>query len=407
MTDGQHGNGHGGGGACRILCLSHLAWERTLFQRPQQLMQRLAARGHQVVYAGCVGVKAALRRGSYGGSSGAPAGGAEAGVRWVHLPAAPTSSSLQALRSWYAARRLRQELARLAPPPGVPTVLWLYHPALLALGKAVCPEAPVVYDVMDRFSAFASSPETVKLQEAEALRAASVVFTGGRSIDRAIRAAAAEAGADAAAATHCFPSGIDLDHFARAFDSGTPVPDDLARLPRPVFGYFGAVDERVDFELLERLAGAWPEGSVVVIGPVLTRPGEGLPPNLHLLGGRPYDQLPGYLRGFNVCLLPFRNTPLVAHVSPTKTPEYLAGGRPVVSTPIPDVAADYGEVVRVAGTPEEFIRACGEALEAPPDPAFLNAEARRRALTWDQIAGRMDRIVCEVLGSAAECGQNA
>lgn len=344
-----------------------------------------------MVYAGCVGVKAGLRRGNDGVVGAREDGAGDAGrLDYLHLPCAPTARSMAAIRSWYAERRLRRVMGGDAKGP---VLLWLYHPALLPLGRELFPDAPVVYDVMDRFTAFTGSAQAVAEQELRALEAARIVFTGGRSIDRAIRSLAE---GKASAPIHCFPSGVDLDHFARALEPDLVLPEDLALLPRPVFGYFGAVDERIDFELLAALGTARPDGSVVVVGPLLSQPAAEMPPNVHFLGGRPYEELPRYLAGFDVCLLPFRNTPLVAHVSPTKTPEYLAGGRPVVSTPIPDVVSDYGEVVRVAQSREEFIAACSDLATARPEALFLAAEARRRAMTWDQIAERMDELTGRV-----------
>lgn len=343
-------------------------------------MLRLAGRGHRIVYAGCVGLKNSWRRGR-----AFPGKTADSNLQVVHLAAEPTARSFRAIRTALGTHCIRKHLR-----PQLPTVLWLYHPALLELGRAVCPGAPLVYDVMDRFPAFASSRPGVESEEIRLLREASVVFTGGRSLDRAIRSQLEQLRRPP---SHCFPSGIDLDHFGRARALSTSVPDELRNLPRPVFGYFGAVDERIDFDLLNALGAAMPDASVVLIGPVLSPPPQEVAPNLHLLGSRSYDELPRYLKGFDVCLLPFRNTELVAHVSPTKTPEYLAGGRPVVSTPIPDVVADYGEVVRIAATTESFISSCRDSAAVPGDPEDLAAEARSRAMTWDEIAAAMDKLI--------------
>lgn len=373
-----------------ILCLSHLAWDLRLFQRPQQVMSRLNARGNAVLYAGCVGVRGHMRV-AWEGPSPGPTRPAGAPLRPITITYSPLARIARRTRLGAAASKLRKEAARLfaAAPEGVP-VVWLYHPGLLPLARAVAPTALLVYDVMDRFPAFAASPGGTGEAERGVLREADVIFTGGRSLDAATRAGLD----DPAKPTHCLPSGVDLAHFALARASATAAHPSIAELPRPVLGYFGAVDERLDFELLRGVCEARPDWTVALVGPVLARP-DGLPPNLRLTGPCPYAQLPSVLKGFDVCLLPFRQTELVAHVSPTKTPEYLTGGRPVVSTPIPDVQAEYGGVVAVASGAAQFVAACEAALAKPPDPAFLAAEAAARARTWDQVAAEMEGVLAE------------
>lgn len=365
-----------------ILCLSHLAWEPTLFQRPQQLMSELSSLGWNVRYFGCVGARRA------------------AALRGIQMRQQP---NLQAINIAYApgikrAAMLRRLIARRqvkkAAGSACPLVVWLYHPSLLTLAAGMNRDL-LVYDVMDQFDAFEKSREQVRADEQDVLANADVIFTGGVSLQASV-SRKLEQQPGVAAAT-CHPSGVELDHFAQARHAATLVPDELAQLPKPVFGYYGAIDERIDFELLRKLAHAMPNASIALIGPQLIAEVPPMPQNVHLLGGRPYTALPAYLKGFDVCLLPFLTSRLVAHISPTKTPEYLAGGKPVVSTAIPDVQRHYGDIVSMCETHEQFVAAAGELACSPPAPDHLASEAARRTSTWVQIAKQMDTQLRTVL----------
>lgn len=367
-----------------VLCLSHLAWEEGLFQRPQQVMSRLARRGYRVLYVGCTGW--AKYRDLATAETQIPK---VDGLRVIHVPYAAGTQRGEWVRRLWASRAIARELGKLAADKA-PLVSWLYHPALTPISRRV-PSSATVYDVMDCFEAFEKHGQAVS-EEADLLARADLVFTGGRSLQATTAHKLAAGGA--VRQPICIPSGVDLEHFGGALEPGQ-VPAELTTLPRPILGYFGAVDERVDFELLGMLGRSMQEASVVLIGPILVAPPE-LPPNVHLLGARPYGSLPHFLRAFDVGLLPFRATELVAHISPTKTPEYLAGGKAVVSTAIPDVQADYGDAVAVAHTREAFVAACRTAIDSPPSPE-VQVAAARRARTWDEIADLMAARLHEVL----------
>jgi glycosyltransferase involved in cell wall biosynthesis len=374
-----------------ILCLSHLRWETTLFQRPQQLMTRFAAMGARVFYLSQMSTRrwaASLVRGKWG-ELGGRAGPNLLWRSWPYLPGArfsPEATSANwrfyglLVRSFLAFRRRR------------PLLLWVYHPSAAMLLDRIRHDL-LVYDCMDPFVAFRAEriKERVERQERALIGRADVVFTGGPSLQ------AAKEGINPR--TYCFSSGVDLDHFARALDPTRLVlPDDVARLPHPVLGYWGAVDERIDFDLLAQLCRKFSGGSVVLLGPPvgMNRPPLDLP-NFHWLGEKEYAQLPAYLAAFDVCLMPFVASALTASISPTKTPEYLAGGRPVVSTPIPDVARVWGDVVAIGESGEAFVAAVERELRRPrPDPQLADA-ARRRAATWDDIARAMREKIETVL----------
>jgi len=373
-----------------ILCLSHLRWETTLFQRPQQLMSRFAAMGLPVVYASQSSARR-FARALLGGRWRELAGRAGPHLlyrNWPFLPGAAGSPAIGRLNDGLLGSAARRVAARFGPRP---LLLWLYHPGLLPAAARV-PHDLLVYDCMDPFVAFKAQrdKERIAALERALLARADVVFTGGRTLQ------ATREGINPR--TYCFPSGVDLDHFAKALDERTSVPEDVARLPRPVLGYWGAVDERLDFGLLAHLCRAFPHGSVVLLGPLvgLERPPVDAP-NLHWLGEKEYAALPAYLKAFDVCLLPFAASVLTAATSPTKTPEYLAGGRPMVATPVPDVAAAWGDVAAIAATPEAFADAVGRALERPRPDLSLVAAARRRAMTWEQIAQAMRERIEEAM----------
>ncbi len=371
-----------------IVCLSHLKWERTLFQRPQQVMTQLSAR-HRALFVGQMGTREFLAE-FLRGRWGLLAGRVNPRLWFFHVPYLPFT------RHWRALNGLRRwlvvVLARLVSGLlGFRDVwLWLYDPALWPF-CAKMPRSRLVYDCMDHFDAFDDADPLSAAHERDLIRQADGVFTGGRTLQKAKEGLNPR--------TYCFPSGIDRDHFSRARDPRTTLPADIVALPHPILGYFGAIDERLDCGLLRTLCRHWRGGSVVLLGPRV-RSGVPLPngePNFHHLGKKPYETLPNYLKAFDVCLMPFVDSDLTRHISPTKTPEYLAGGKPVVSTPIPDVVADYGEVVRFApfGDPAAFCEQVEAALKAPD----AGSDFRMFARSWREIAEEMERTLEELFPS--------
>ena len=272
-----------------------------------------------------------------------------------------------------------------------PFVRWYYTPMMLPFSRHV-ESACTVYDCMDELANFRFAPPELLGLESELLAAADVVFTGGYSLYEAKR--------DRHPNVHAFPSSVDRAHFARA-RAITAQPKDQANLPTPRLGFYGVVDERMDLALLAALADAHPEWSVVVVGPVVKINPADLPQrtNIHYLGGKTYDELPAYLGGWDVCLMPFAINDSTRFISPTKTPEYLAGGRPVVSTAITDVIRHYGEVqgVFIAHDTNGFIRGCEDALTLMHgDGGWLkDVDAKLAHLSWDTTYARMAGLVRE------------
>jgi UDP-galactopyranose mutase len=276
-----------------------------------------------------------------------------------------------------------------------PLIAWYYTPMMLPFSKHITPDV-TVYDAMDELSKFKFAPDHLLDYEQELIDRADVVFTGGSSLY--------EAKKDRHDSVHCFPSSVDRAHFCKAraelFD-----PADQEDLPRPRLGFYGVIDERFDTELLDRVAEMRPRWSFVMVGPVVKISEDDLPkrPNIHYLGSKTYDQLPFYLSGWDVALMPFAMNESTQFISPTKTPEYLAGGKPVVSTPIRDVVRHYGhlEGVKIASTAEEFVNACEAALELsshPEDGWLAEADLLLSAASWDTTQARMAGLIADVLG---------
>jgi UDP-galactopyranose mutase len=275
-------------------------------------------------------------------------------------------------------------------------VAWYYTPMMLEFSRHVAEgAAAVVYDCMDELSNFKFAPERIRDLERDLVGLADVVFTGGYSLYEAKRGWHAN--------IHPFPSSVDRPHFAKA-RTALADPADQADLPHPRLGFYGVIDERMDLELLAEMADAHPEWSIVMVGPVVKVDPKDLPqrPNIAYLGGKTYAELPVYLSGWDVALAPFAINESTRFISPTKTPEYLAGGKPVVSTAIVDVKRHYGqlEAVCVADTHTAFIAGCEAALALATGGGTTWREAADLVLSelsWDQTFARMSALVDEAI----------
>jgi UDP-galactopyranose mutase len=253
-------------------------------------------------------------------------------------------------------------------------LLWFYTP--MALGFAEHTRAGVVvYDCMDELSAFKGAPPELRLQERRLFARADLVFTGGHSLYEAKRVYHPR--------VHAFPSSVDARHFSASRRAGHRDPEGQSGIPRPRLGFFGVIDERMDRDLLASLADARPDWQLVIVGPVVKIDPATLPRrrNIHYLGPKRYEDLPSYIAGWDVAIMPFALNEATRFISPTKTLEYLAAGTPVVSTPIRDVVRPYGErgLVRV-GAGKDFIALVDQALRERGTPA--EAARRRAALDW-------------------------
>jgi glycosyltransferase involved in cell wall biosynthesis len=351
-----------------VLCLSHLRWN-FVFQRPQHLLSR-CAREHDVVFFEEPVFDAQEPELAVSTS--------DQGVRVAvpHLaPGTPAETAEAALRRMVD-RVVQHELKGERP------VLWYYTPMATAFTDRLRPRA-VVYDCMDELSLFKGAPAVLKEREKLLLAEADVVFTGGHSLYEHKRAQSQHRN------IHPFPSSVDVPHFARARQrEQVPEPPDQAEIPAPRVGFFGVIDERLDVELVGELAEMRPDLQIVLIGPVVKIDPADLPrqPNLHYLGGKSYDELPEYLAGWEVAILPFARNDSTRFISPTKTPEYLAAGKPVVSTSIRDVVQPYGRdgLAWIADTAGEFSAAIDEALASDRSARLAHTDAFLANLSWDR-----------------------
>ena len=355
-----------------LLCLSHLRWG-FVYQRPNHLMERFA--DHRRVFF-LEEPLSTMEEDSW----------AHMEVReerpglFVCTPRLPEGTSAE--NSVVLQRALLEELVReyrMRRP-----MLWFYTPMAVPLTHGV--EASlVVYDCMDELTGFRGASRELAARERALFARADLVFTGGKRLYEAKRALHPS--------VHAYPSSVDAAHYERA--RALPAePDDQRGIPHPRIGYFGVIDERIDLELLASLADARPDYHLVMVGPVVKIDDASLPrrPNIHYLGSKKYDELPDYLGGWDVAMMPFALNEATAFISPTKTLEYLAAGRPVVSTAIRDVVEPYGVegVVRVANT-EGFPTAIDAALRTDAVRHRAACDAVVARTSWDKTWRSMSR----------------
>ena len=356
-----------------IVCLSHLRWD-FVFQRPQHLMSRFARTRTVLVFEEPLPAE----RGAAMGIELRTCAESGVVVATPRLPDGLEGACRDAV--------LRQLLDEALAAHGIERpVVWYYTPMMLPVARHL-DAAAVAYDCMDELSAFKFAPPELVTLERELMATADVVFTGGHSLYEAKR--------DLHPNIHPFPSSVDRDHFAQARRV------EAAKRDRPRLGFYGVIDERLDLELIAAVADARPDWDLEIVGPVVKIDAASLPrrANLFWPGQAGYDQLPGALANWDVALMPFAINESTRFISPTKTPEYLSGGRPVVSTPIRDVVRHYGELeaVKIAATADEFVAACDAALAlAQGDDRTWLAEVDEAlaALSWDQTHLRISALV--------------
>ncbi|MCW3051501.1 MAG: UDP-galactopyranose mutase [Chthonomonadales bacterium] len=267
--------------------------------------------------------------------------------------------------------------------------LWLYTPTPDFLVDTVRPEM-LVYDVMDELANFKFAPPQLKENEKRLLAQSAIVFTGGASMYEAKKHLNPN--------THLFASGVDGKHYATACDPTTTTPEWMESIPSPRATYIGVIDERLDYDLIAQMAAAYPDVQFLMCGPVVKVDPAHLPqrPNLHYPGQQTYADLPRILKGSDICLMPFAQNDATRYISPTKTLEYMATHRPIVSTSIPDVVRFYSDIVYLADTAEQFLPQIAAALA---EPAHERARKHRREekilaeQAWDAIADSMETLM--------------
>lgn len=364
-----------------LICFSHLRWD-FVYQRPQHLLKR-SARDRRVFF-----VEEPIFD---NGSMQLEIHERDKNLKVVvpHLP--------QGLRSEVAKLAVLHDMVqKLLVENNIQQYLaWYYTPMALDFTRHLHPLA-VIYDCMDELSAFKNAPDSLKDRERELFKTADLVFTGGQSLYEAKR--------DQHHSVFAFPSSIDRDHFMQA-RTAIVEPEDQQGIPHPRLGFFGVVDERFDVELLDKISKDRPDYHFVIIGPVVKIDPEILPQreNIHYLGGKSYDDLPAYIAGWDLALLLFAQNESTRFISPTKTPEYLAAGKPVVSTPIRDVVYPYGQMglVRIANDAQEFTAAIDDLLKSGANRAkWLNTvDGFLATMSWDETWAQMSRLIDEAVAS--------
>lgn len=282
---------------------------------------------------------------------------------------------------------LESLLAELTPADVHP-IAWFYTPMALPLLKNLHAEM-VVYDCMDELSAFQNAPKQLIARERALLNIADIVFTGGPSLYQSKR--------NLHPSVHCFPSSVDAVHFEQALDRGNGHPAQVD-IPKPRVGFYGVIDERIDLELIAALADAHPSWQIVLVGPVVKISPASLPQrtNIHYLGQQPYQALPQFLAGWDVCILPFALNDATRFISPTKVLEYMAAELPIVSTAINDVVVPYGDTVAIAYNAQEFIADCAAALSISAQQKKTMAEKMRGIVagtSWERTANNMIKLM--------------
>ena len=372
-----------------VLCLSHLRWNG-VFQRPQHLLVR-CARDHEVVFfeEPIFGAERAALQTSRD----------ESGV----IVATPQVPGGLAPRELDAALCAMIDQIVAGPLSAARPVLWYYTPMALPFTHQVRAQA-VVYDCMDELSLVQGAPPDVVARERLLFDHADVVFAGGHSLCEHKRATSAHRN------IHAFPSSVDAAHFARARGAIAEPADQIAIPPRRV-GYFGIIDARLDLALLAELADARPDLQLVMIGPIVKIDPASLPrrANLHWLGAKRHAELPAYIAHWDVAMMPFARNDSTRFISPTKTPEYLAAGRPVVATPITDVVTPYGRdgLAWIADSAPAFAAAIDEALACDRGALRARADAFLADRSWDDTWRAMWALVeraSALAATSASCG---
>jgi glycosyltransferase involved in cell wall biosynthesis len=369
-----------------IVCLSHLRWD-FVYQRPQHLLSRFAKNQRVFFFEEPIYSDEPTRL--------------EVSRRDDQLTVVVPHISNNDRESSGAANLQRAMLEELIENERINQyILWFYTPMAMDFAAHLKPLA-TVFDCMDELSAFKFAPPELIENERRLLEKANLVFTGGQSLF--------EAKKDKHPRVYAFPSSIDVQHFARSREINEE-PADQREIPFPRFGYCGVIDERLNTQLLGELADLRPEWQFVMIGPVVKISEDDLPkrPNIHYLGGKNYAELPAYLAGWNVALMPFALNEATRYISPTKTPEYLAAGLPVISTPIRDVVRPYYDhgLVYIANSAEGFSIDGTRALHESSAERLKRVDEFLAQNSWDKTWAEMKRLIDEIVVGRSKAAVN-
>ena len=360
-----------------LVCFSHLRWD-FVYQRPQHLLSRFA-RQQRVFY---------IEEAEFGQEKDSYTLRKSKENVWIIVIQLHGDTT-----DPFIVDRQKAVLANCLKDQRITDyIVWYYTPMALQISDHLRPKL-VVYDCMDELSAFKFAPPLLKTLEKQLLKKADVVFTGGQSLYEAKR--------DQHTNIHPFPSSIDKAHFRQAQQKQVD-PVDQAQIPHPRFGYYGVIDERFDIELVHQVAQDRPDWHFVLVGPIVKIDPATLPqlPNIHYLGSKSYAELPHYLHGWDIAIIPFKLNESTRFISPTKTPEYLVGGKPVISSAIRDVVNPYGVkgLVHIADTAENFIKCAEQEFATTETEAWLNkTDAFLEDNSWDNTWRKMVNLINHAL----------
>jgi glycosyltransferase involved in cell wall biosynthesis len=369
-----------------IIVHCHLRWDG-VWQRPQQFLSRLSKR-HRVLF-----VEGPLLH----ESSEAPSYSLREVAEFPNVTVLQTFFPANRFQdgAWVDQERLRLLRHALSGPlegEFERPVQWFYDPMAVSAHIGQLNERAVVYDCMDELSQFKFAPPEIINRERELLFKADVVFTGGRKM--------CESKSRYNSNCHFYGCGVDVKHFSRALLAETEVPQEIRfGEGKFILGYFGVVDERLDYELIAKLAAASPSWHVVIIGPTCKVDPALFPQasNLHWLGRREYAELHAYTKGFDVCLMPFAMNEATEYINPTKALEYMATGRPIVSTPVPDVVSNFGNVVKIAQAHDEFVELCRKETLQPDEAAIARGIQMAADNQWEMIVQKLEEHIDDAL----------
>lgn len=366
-----------------IIVHCHLCWD-WVWQRPQQFLSRLSAQ-HKILFVETIG----------------PDGQLSSPVARFWTPANLPNITILRLQfplwRWsdgaFVDRERRRLVNEFLDGPGAGQfenpLQWFYDPMAVTAFLGQMNEIGVIYDCMDELSKFRGAPPQIKTREQKLLAVADVVFAGGRKLWESKKLLNDNC--------HFYGCGVDVAHFGKARHSETKIPDDIAPLRKPTLGYFGVIDERMDYELLVNLAEANPDWSIAMVGPQIKVDKVPQRPNIHWLGQKNYADLPAYCKAFDVCMMPFALNEATEFINPTKALEYMATGKPIVSSAVADVVTNFGAVVKIARTHDDFIFLCQEAIENT-DTARMEVGLKQAAEnSWDSIVAQLEGHITNAL----------
>lgn len=368
-----------------IIAICHLSWD-WVWQRPQQFLSRLA-KTHPLLFVQTHCTDTAQSFVRIRATNDSP----NTTIVEIHLPSSRWQDGgfIDAERK----RVLQRVLATDLKGEFDRAILWINDPMAVTAYAGHLNETMIVYDCMDELTQFAGAAPELVDREKELTCLADVIFCGGRKMrDKRI---------STNPNTHFYGTGVDCRHFGTAMDPMLPVHPEIAGLPGPVLGYFGVIDERIDYDLIERLADSDSSWSIAMIGPVTKVDPATLPkrPNIHWLGAQDYQDLPALTKGMDVCLMPFAINAATEYINPTKALEYMAAGKPVVATALDEIQSNFSIAVGIADCHDEFIGLCRREAMSPSRARIRKGLKLASENTWEAIVCKMDGHIQDVFST--------